>query len=167
MKLSPISTDGQSAEFDDLAFRRLRHSLTRQMNMDICDYWNRLRAGRRIPRRRDFNPADVPRILPSIILLDVVRPELDFRYRLIGTRWVDHFGRDDTGCMMSQIPHQAPPSQVWNACEEVVATGMPAAPNLPYVGAIFGNSEIEVLILPWTRECDSVDFLLATVDFRR
>lgn len=151
--------------FDDLAFDKLRESLKRRVNREACDYWNRIRGERRIPLRRDFDPIDIPRILASIILLDVIGPELDFRYRLMGTRWVAHFGRDDTGRLMSEIEHQKPPSKVWDAVSQVVAEAMPLTPDLPYVGRLFGSREIEVLISPLSKEGDRVDMLLVTVDF--
>lgn len=151
--------------FDELAFRKMARGLKQRANQEACAYWDLIRAGRRMPLRRGFDPAAVPRLLPSVILLDVLRSPLDFRYRLIGTRWVMHFDRDDTGRMMSEIDHQRAPSLVWQAAEEVASVGMPQSPKLPYVGKLFGRREIEVLISPLSREGSTVDFLLVTIDF--
>lgn len=115
-------TDGV---FDDVAFRAVSGSLKRKINQEACAYWNSIRGSRRIPMRSDFDPAGIRRLLPSVILLDVLRPEFDFRYRLIGTRWVMHFGRDYTGLLMSKIKHQRQPSRVWDAVSKVVQEGMP------------------------------------------
>jgi hypothetical protein len=153
--------------FDELAFQQVALGLNQRVNQNAAEYWNRIRGNRRIPLRQDFDPTDIPRVLPSIIMLEVVRPELDFRYRLMGTRWVDHFGRNDTGRLMSDLEHQRPPSKVWSAAEKVTREAMPLAPDLPYVGKLFGNREIEVLMSPLSREGDMVDFLLVTVDFNR
>lgn len=152
--------------FDDLDFEKTRRSLNSKINVAACDYWNQIRQQGRLPMRRDLNPAEIPRILPSVLLLDVMRPELDFRYRLVGTRWVNHFGRDDTGRLMSDIDHQRAPSLVWTAAEHVVRTGMPTVPELPYVGALFGSREIEVLISPLSQTGETIDILFVTVDFR-
>jgi hypothetical protein len=155
-------TDGV---FDDVAFRAVSGSLKRKINQEACAYWNSIRGSRRIPMRSDFDPAGIRRLLPSVILLDVLRPEFDFRYRLIGTRWVMHFGRDYTGLLMSKIKHQRQPSRVWDAVSKVVQDGMPLSPDLPYVGHLFGGREIEVLISPLSRGGEQVDLLFVTVDF--
>lgn len=49
-------------------------------------YWEQRRHGRVAPNRRDIDPLDLPlSILPHILLIDVERDPLDFRYRLSGT----------------------------------------------------------------------------------
>lgn len=151
--------------FDAGAFGRLRSSLRQKLNQDACDYWASIRRDRLIPLRRDLDPTDIPRLLPSVILIEVIRPGPDFRYRLIGTRWVEHFGRDYTGAMMSELPHQRPPSSVWSAVQAVVDHRMPMSPELPYAGRLFRGRKIEVLILPFSKSGKDVDFLFVTVDF--
>jgi len=73
--------------------------------LDVCDahvselfaYWNDRRAGRVMPLRTDIDPADFPRHLPGIVLVDVRWDQpLDFIYRLIGTREVEARGFDPT-----------------------------------------------------------------------
>lgn len=119
-----------------------------------------------MPARSDMDPLDIPRILPSVMLLDVLSDPQDFRYRLIGTRWVWHFERDDTGRLMSEVPHQNAPSRVWTACRSVVELRRPLSPaNLPYVGRRHGFSAIEALIMPLSRDGETVDMLFVTVDF--
>lgn len=70
-------------------------------------YWREIRpAGRLIPRRRDFDPAAVPRLLPAIRLYDVERDPWRFRYRLVGTELVRMLGRDPTGTWYDEnVPH--------------------------------------------------------------
>lgn len=151
--------------FDEAAFQRLRASLRQKLNQDACDYWASIRHGRQVPLRRDLDPTEIPRLLPSVILIEVLRPGPDFRYRLIGTRWVEHFGRDYTGTLMSELEHQRPPSSVWKAVQAVVDSRMPMAPRLPYAGRLFRDRNIEVLISPLSRTGEEVDFLFVTVDF--
>jgi len=53
-------------------------------------YWEDRRAGRDAPGRVDIDPLDFPpSLLPHIVLIDVEREPLDFRYRLAGTA-ADH-----------------------------------------------------------------------------
>lgn len=63
----------------------------------IHEYWNGLRADRRMPRRSDVDPADIVPHLPGILLVDVRQDPLDFVYRLVGTREVAARGSDPTG----------------------------------------------------------------------
>lgn len=42
------------------------------------DRWQRERGGRRAPARADFQPTDMPPVLPRLILIGVVRDPLIF-----------------------------------------------------------------------------------------
>lgn len=65
------------------------------LHVAMYRYW-RGRAGERaMPMRTDIDPADLKRFLPHIMLLDS-GPD-HFRYRLVGSRIVQDFGRDTTG----------------------------------------------------------------------
>lgn len=48
-----------------------------------------------MPARRDFDPSEVPTLLPHVQLVDLVDGR--YRYRLVGTELVRAFGRDYTG----------------------------------------------------------------------
>jgi hypothetical protein len=64
-------------------------------------YWVRKRGARSMPRRRDIDPAEIPRLLPNLQLIDVLGDR--FRYRLIGTALVEAFGRDYTGAYPDEL----------------------------------------------------------------
>jgi len=63
----------------------------------IYDYWRSKCRQNRLPVRADLNPADIPRLLPFIYIVDVEREPLRFRFRLVGTRVCEWFGHDATG----------------------------------------------------------------------
>ncbi len=145
----------------------LKSQLSRQLNREGFEYWNSIRGHRAMPRRADFDPFAIPRILHSVLFIEVLRPEIDFLYRVVGSRWAEAFGRNDTGRRMSELPHQRQPSQVWSAARHVVDTGRPLLPDVPYVGRNAAFKEIEVLIMPLSGKTDQVDYLLVTIDFLR
>jgi hypothetical protein len=61
-------------------------------------HWRRIRpAPDLLPGRQHFDPIDLPRVLPSIWLLDIQREPFRLRYRLVGTNLVTVHGRDFTG----------------------------------------------------------------------
>ncbi len=52
----------------------------------LLRYWQDRCGGRPAPSRRDIDPLDLPpALLPHVVLIDVEREPLDFRYRLSGT----------------------------------------------------------------------------------
>jgi hypothetical protein len=91
-------------------------------------YWDSKRAGRPMPSRRDFDPCEVPALLPHLMIVD--KFEGRFRYRLVGTTVADHMGRDLTGLFVGD--NVAPPEyaaayragfeHVWTSGRPVFAT---------------------------------------------
>ncbi|HIC81688.1 MAG TPA: PAS domain-containing protein [Kiloniellaceae bacterium] len=73
---------------------------------EIFHYWDRIRRDRRMPCRADFDPAEVVRHLPSILLIDVEgvddRGCAILRYRVVGTEEVRLRDHDPTGKLVSE-----------------------------------------------------------------
>lgn len=63
----------------------------------LFDYWQSKCGQGRLPTRADLSPADIPRLLPYLYMLDVETDPLRFRFRLVGTRVCDWLGHDATG----------------------------------------------------------------------
>lgn len=60
-------------------------------------YWTAIRGNRSFPARADFDPIDIPDLLPFLSLVDV-RPDTHrFHYRLAGTMVVELLRREVTG----------------------------------------------------------------------
>lgn len=60
------------------------------------EYWCRKAAGRSMPSRADIDPAEIPKLLPHVRLVDAVGPGR-YRYRLVGTEVRKLHGKDPTG----------------------------------------------------------------------
>ena len=74
------------------------------MLVHALEYWHSKRNGRRMPSRRDIQPTEIPRILPHIVLNDVVPgTPVRYRYRLVGTRVTDYYGMDPTGRFFDDV----------------------------------------------------------------
>ncbi len=67
----------------------------------VLEYWLRRRGERALPRRRDIDPLDLPKLLPHLQLVETAGGR--FRYRLVGTRIVRAFGRDHTGAYLDEL----------------------------------------------------------------
>lgn len=69
----------------------------------LYDYWLDKAAGRKMPARVDIQPTQIPRILPSISLVDI-EPELGkSRVRLAGTRLREIYDREITGLCIEDL----------------------------------------------------------------
>ena len=55
----------------------------------VFDYWRGKSTGLRLPRRRDIDPVDIPKLLPILMVVEVL-PSGRYRYRLIGTEMTTH-----------------------------------------------------------------------------
>jgi hypothetical protein len=69
--------------------------LTDRRLMRGVEYWRAKAAGRPMPDRRDINPAEIPDLLPWIVLWDVVPG--GYRIRLAGTAICEAHGRELKG----------------------------------------------------------------------
>ena len=79
-----------------------------------------------MPARSSLRPADFPRLLPYVSLIEVERQPLRFRFRLAGTRLRDLYDREVTGLYLDEIDWGGQ-SEYWRAAHHRVAeTGRPA-----------------------------------------
>jgi hypothetical protein len=129
------------------------------------DYWKEKRGTRLMPSRSDIDPAEIAKILPHVFLLDVKRDPIDFRYRLIGAKMDEYMLGRYTGMWMSQIPHQAPPSQIHANCRKAVTDRVPFLANTPYVGKNKEFLTTEDLIMPLADDGERADMLFVVIGF--
>lgn len=72
------------------------------LHEELLSHWRGLiGADRDIPCRSNLDPLDVPKHLSSLILAEVIPP--DIRFRLVGTDMVEAWGADFTGSRLSEI----------------------------------------------------------------
>jgi hypothetical protein len=90
MDRTAVSEDRDIASIDD---RRLQ---------EAYDYWLAKSAGRATPRRADLDPADILKLLPHVMLVEV-HDSVRYRYRLIGTENVREHGFDATGRWLDEV----------------------------------------------------------------
>ena len=84
----------------NLAFRA---QLVVPEQRQLYDYWIACGGTKDMPVRSDINPADIPRLLPYLSLIDV-DDELDrSKVRLAGTRLRDVYDREVTGLSLGDI----------------------------------------------------------------
>jgi hypothetical protein len=86
-----------------LSGRAFRAQLVMSGQRELFDYWLRSAGARSMPARSDLDPLKVPRLLPSIGLIDI-RDGLDSAcFRLAGTRLHDIYGQEITGKRAGEV----------------------------------------------------------------
>jgi hypothetical protein len=70
---------------------------------ELYGYWRGKRDARRMPSRRQIDPAEIPRLLPHLVISECVDDGRRFRYRLAGTAVAEAIGFDPTGRYVEDI----------------------------------------------------------------
>ena len=134
---------------------------------EILTYWDRKRAGRRMPARANIDPLEIPHLLRHVMLLDVLGPQLDFRYRLLGDEILLRARPGLKGQRFGEIEGKGPGSSVWEAARRVVATGLPRYGRTGYGGPDRFTAAVHDLLLPLSDDGVDVNQLLILAQFRR
>jgi len=111
----------------DLAFRA---QLVIPEERHLFDYWRGKCAGRPMPARTDIRPADIPRLLPCVSLIDVLASAGRLRVRLAGTQLREIYGRDVTGSYVEDIDVSTR-AAYWSTAYHRLRQGLPAQGILP------------------------------------
>jgi hypothetical protein len=147
------------AEFRSLA--------AQEIISEALAYWRRVGGGRCMPSRRDLDPVDIPRLLPFVMLVDVLSGPLDFKFRLIGTEVSAIIARHSLGRRFSTIPHMAVGNQVWAEYEAVVNTREPLAASIGYVGNDNRVRAVRHALMPLSNSGKAVDMVFVAVEIER
>jgi hypothetical protein len=146
---------------DDAARAEVLAPITSADLHRLYDYWRaRCREGR-LPARADIDPLDVPYMLGSLVLFDVLRDPLRFRYRLIGSKLIGarHRGPDITGKLIDDHPDVEFRKQASANLARVATSGRPLAIRRDAVldGRVRRN---DTLCLPLASDGRTVDVIL-------
>ena len=132
------------------------------------DYWCAKKGARPYPARADFDPLlEQPALARNMVLVDVERDPLDFRYRLIGVAVREHMNAEWTGRRMSEIPMQRAPNPIWQHHLWVLEHRLPRFYRPAYLGPYKEFKFIESAQLPLGPEGGDVDMMMVFVDFLR
>ena len=136
----------------------------------LLHYWDSIKGDRPLPRRCEFDPAAIPRLLQHLILVEVLRDDTDrdvedFRFRLIGTFVDSRMNQRYTWRRLSQIPGKGRGSKIWNTYEAVEREGQPKVISLDYIGPAERTTGTTELYLPLSAGGGQVDFIVVGLHF--
>lgn len=145
---------------------KLIAELRSPMLQEALAYWRSKCGDRAMPARADIDPLDIPRLLPNIILFDVLPPDRRLKVRLVGTFVVDMFGGDYTGQYLDEIDFGEVRDKVLRDYSNALALARPLISDHTFRklgGVLF---DIERLIVPLSEDGKRVTMLVAFLDFR-
>lgn len=128
-------------------------------------HWGQLRGERQMPARSDIRPEDIVTVVPNMLLFDIERGPLDFRFRLVGTLVEEFMTERYTGKSMREIPHMAPPSVVFTDCMEATHGREPVHGKAPYVGPRSEFMMMESVVMPLSDDGEAANMLWVVVDY--
>ncbi len=144
-----------------------RQNLIEPEIVDLYDYWVARRGARAMPSRKDVDPVQIPRHLPNLMLVDVLRDPLRFRYRLIGTRVVAASAEDRTGQFFDQVRFFNANPTVAKHYETVVANAEPYYTDEPFHNRQSDSTyRVRRLLLPLSSDGVAVDMILVYFHFK-
>lgn len=122
-------------------------------------YWHIKRGSKPMPARADLSPADMVKVLPKVVLIDVLSQFPHFRYRVCGTNIVDWLKFDATGQTLDSVKPEKYRRMLFATYMECIGARTPIAHR------IFWNSEeiphrYKRLTMPLASDGRNVDMLL-------
>jgi len=125
-------------------------------------YWRRKAAGRRMPRRHDIDPTDIPKLLPHVMLVDVT-DDGRYRYRLIGTENERAHGINATGCYLDEVLKGAEyRAHVIALYDQAVRERRPVYSESLFLSPEMGSIErhTKVIFMPLSEDGEHVNVML-------
>jgi hypothetical protein len=141
-------------------------SVSDQRLAALHSYWSSKRGPRILPARADIDPGELRRLLPHILLIDVVAGGRDFRYRLVGTEIERHIGRPVTGRLISEVLCGDYLAYIRSLHQRVIAEAAPVYSENNFDTDNVGLAEVADfkrtfrLMLPLAKDGASIDMIL-------
>lgn len=131
----------------------------------LCQYWDSVRAGRVMPSRADIDPVKIPKLLPYIIMYNVVAGG-GYVIRLVGEEVCQFVGRNTTGLPAGAI---MTPRSAELMIEILHSVATEKAPKFRAGKAHWHQDksfrEFEACFLPLSSDGETVDIILGGIRF--
>lgn len=118
--------------------------------LQLYEYWCSKRVKDDIPFRSDMDPVvEIPRLLSAVWLMDIEKPDLRFRYRLLGNDMVSAGAIPKVGDYLDERPKVGRIDETIRAFKDVCRTRRPfwriGAPHLHHDHLVAG---LQLISLP-------------------
>jgi hypothetical protein len=134
------------------------NDFTTDLQKDLFDYWNSIRGDRAMPSRQDFNPVDIPHVLPILVMSEVHYDPLRFKIRLWGTENVKFSGKDLTGLWFHEQDYA---SEVEKRYCWIIENRKPYLVLADMDWSIRDYNKYTALVLPFSSDGEKIDIILS------
>jgi hypothetical protein len=131
--------------------------------VELYRYWDERRGGRFAPGRADLCPSSIRKLLPFLLLIDVL-PGARYRYRLVGTEVERVFGTAMTGRYINELMRGEYLEFINGLYRALVERRTPVYSENTYANDAFRTQR---LMLPLSADGESVNMVLAGQVFAR
>jgi hypothetical protein len=129
------------------------------------EYWKARRGAEHVvPLRAALDPTELRELLPNIVIIEVEREPLRFRYRLVGTRVVEFNKLDFTGLYLGLIGWDEE-QQIVDACTDVVASRQPLCGFYSWTLRTGAIGTCEFGIFPFSHDGKTVTQIFGIEDY--
>jgi hypothetical protein len=142
-------------------------ALATKIVVPALSYWERIRGSRAMPRRCDIDPVEIPRLLPFVMLVDVLENPRDFRFRLVGTEIDAITAVKLRGQRFSETPQLCEGSKVWTDYASVATTRQPLTADVDYVGTDRYVRAVRHCLMPLSEDGERVNMIFVAVEVVR
>lgn len=163
MILHLLSSVKQHVNAEEKQFESVMSPLLR----DAFALWDSKRGNRRMASRADFDPLEMPKLLSSIILVDVENNSTKLKIRLTGTKVVEMYGSDFTGKNMEDIDFGDVRDKILAEYRLAVIEKRPVFSDHEFRKLNDYHCTIERAIFPLSDDDNTVNKLIAFLDFER
>jgi hypothetical protein len=131
-------------------------------HLDLYRYWLHKRGSRAMPARGDIDPAEIPRVLPYVAIVQKVEGE--YRFRLAGSAIARQFGRELTGDVVgSHVSNREETiAALGSVCERVFAAAHPVFATGQHETALRVLHNVSFLVLPLSDDGRQVNRIIFT-----
>jgi len=130
----------------------------------LYDYWLARHHGDLLPGRKDIDPQELRFVLGNLILVDVLRDPLRFRYRLMGSNLTRPAGMELTGKFLDEHPDPTFRRIAIGHYTDVAQTARPCATRYDMV-MDNRRRRYDLLLLPLAADGATVDMILVGMWF--
>ncbi|MBE7636609.1 PAS domain-containing protein [Sneathiella sp. P13V-1] len=161
----------KDAEIDELhksyvKGKELLSTITQWQLRELLEYWLEKHPKNRLPKRADFDPIDIPKTLPYIVMMNVERNPFRLKFRLVGTVITNAFNRELTGLYFDESFDNYLEAEGYTQRKEVAEDGEPkyffGKGKLKYD---LDFTSIEWVLLPYAEDGENVDLIIAALSY--
>ena len=154
---------GRSAQRPEIPSREM---LKCEILRAVYDYWLEKRGDRFAPSRLELWPEEITRLLPYVMLMDVIGTPPRYRYRLVGTAFVTEYGKELTGRFVDEIDLAEQKEFILADYDGIVRSGMPSFSRWEYRMSAAICVRCERVLLPLSGDGNVVNMLFGAVTAR-